>query len=150
MFFSGIPFGPSLFYLFSFGLMAAGAVVAIVGRKRWAGVALVAISMALLMPQFWWENVELNPVVRRPDLIGVWTDGSNRLTLEENGEYVLLWNEREVKGTWTNDDYNLLLSPDVGYLNFYPRIVQVKSRYRIVTNYCSIDTWDGDLGLAKL
>lgn len=110
----------------------------------------MALSLALLVPEIWSENVELNPPVDRAVLIGTWQDGSNLLTLKENGEYTLLWDKSEHKGTWKNDDFRLQLSPDVEYLNFYPRVVKTGSRYRIVTNFRDIDSWDGDLGLAKL
>lgn len=144
--FSGIPFAPQLYFLVLLAMVVTGVLLCLKNRFRSKGVLVLCVAALLIYSEYRFSSVDLNPTVKKDELVGNWHDWKNSLTLKENGEYILVWAGKEYVGTWNNDDYRLLLYPSHENVHFYPRIVKVGSQYRIATNYQDIDTWDGDLG----
>jgi hypothetical protein len=148
-FFSGLPFGPSLYFLLMFALFPIGLVLSFVRGLRQYGLSLILLGSILLGLEVFGPEIEYNPLVSKHELAGTWRDGSDRLVLKEDGTYVFSRDGVEYSGTWENDDWNLNLNPGLNNLGFYPRVIRVGSELRIPTNYRSIDLWDGDFGLSR-
>ena len=148
-FFSGLPFGPSIYFLFVLGLFPAGLLAAVFSVTRRFGCGLLLLGVFLLGMEVLGPEIEHNPRVVAKELTGIWKDGSDKLVLNEDGTYVFTRKGKEYTGTWENDDWNLNLSPGLSHVGFYPRVIMAGSTLRIPTNYRNIDLWDGDLGLSR-
>lgn len=148
-YFSGLPFGPSIYYLFVLALFPVGLGVGFFPKARKYGIGFLLLGTVLIGMEIFGPEIEYNPTVSSQELTGTWRDGADRLTLREDGTYVFSRDGVEYSGTWENDDWNLNLSPGLSNLGFYPRVIRVGSELRIPTNFQHIDLWDGDFGLSR-
>jgi hypothetical protein len=147
---TGLPLGYLLINLF-LGIAILGGALAwwrlrarALGRISGTFALLAAARLGLAVAAEVFVPVELNPIVERGSLIGVWTDGSKRLELRDDGSFSLA-DGQDHSGAWTLTDWNLNLSGSRW------RVIQARGAERLVRDWPGDpDHWDGDLGFRRV
>jgi hypothetical protein len=130
--------------LCTIGLVAAVRTRRILWRVAAATVALLAggrlvigiVSEVLV-------QVDLNPVVRSEELVGLWRQGTQTLSLSADHTFELR-GPTTLRGKWELDDWNLSLDL------VYARVIKANGAYRIVVSFPDDpDLWDGRFGFAR-
>lgn len=116
-------------------------------RARWLGAALCASVFILCAADLAFDStLEWNPAIGDSQVVGVWTDCHQTLTLASDYTFAYQTTGGTARGTWTREDWNLYLLGD-SYSGTM-RFVQFRGQQRLMTHPPDDPgTWDGELGL---
>lgn len=146
---SGMPFGMLFIIVFLVGACTIGLLAAVRARRTGWRVAAAVVALlaggrlALGILSEFLVPVDLNPVVRAEELVGLWREGPQTLTLAADHTFRFEGSTTS-RGQWSLDDWNLSLE------GVDARVIKANSTYRIVVAFPDDpDLWDGRLGFAR-
>ena len=108
------------------------------------------------------KNLDMNPIFKDEDVVGMWQYGEAKMILEQSGQARFLFDDaienrihmNSGNGYWSREgDFNLVIADHDTDQSSYElfRVIKYHDNYRIIiADFDDPDMWDGSLGFRKV